>query len=308
MAKLLTHDEAVKGEHYPMLLERTIIQRVPEGKKIEPLEYETLLLDGIACPYVFEQDKLFLEQFANLTSLSLNNCALKNLDNFPYLGKLAKLEMQENKIQKGLDVLARQLPSLESLKLGNNEISSLKDLGLLAACLALKKLDVVGNPVCELNNYVDKVFEVLPDVAVVDGFDQAGNEVHSDEEDLFEEHSFDDYGDEQDMIADGVLEDKHKDGEESGSLGEEEVELSSEGKSSSQSEQDSDPHDCSSDDSGSEQHKPEKKTRKKISQSSSSSEDPVAEDRVLDSIINLGKRKAKALKSVYSQEKRRLLS
>ena len=48
MAKLLTNEETVQGDNYPLLLELTIIKPVPEGKKIEQSEYETLLLEGIA--------------------------------------------------------------------------------------------------------------------------------------------------------------------------------------------------------------------------------------------------------------------
>ena len=54
MAKLLTNEEVIKGDRYPMLVERTILQRVPEGKKIDPTEYEHLLLDGIVTPEIFD--------------------------------------------------------------------------------------------------------------------------------------------------------------------------------------------------------------------------------------------------------------
>ena len=63
MAKLLTKEELLQGEKAPMIIERTILQRVPEGNQIDTAEYETLLLDGITCPDIFEKDKVFLEKF-----------------------------------------------------------------------------------------------------------------------------------------------------------------------------------------------------------------------------------------------------
>lgn len=93
MAKLLTHDEVIQGDRYPMLIERTILQRVPEGKEIDPEEYEHLLLDGVSCPFIFDSDKIFMEKFTSVTSISMNSCTLKNLENFPYMEKVIKIEL-----------------------------------------------------------------------------------------------------------------------------------------------------------------------------------------------------------------------
>ncbi len=120
---------------------------------MDPEEYEHLLLDGVACPFIFESDKIFLEQFINVITFSLNSCALKNLENFPCMDKVTKLEMNDNKISTGLEYIARSLPNLEALKLGNNNISTIKELQKLESLSSLKNLEVVGNPVCELCNY-----------------------------------------------------------------------------------------------------------------------------------------------------------
>jgi hypothetical protein len=73
MARLLTNDELLEGEDAPAIIERTILQRTPEGKKINPDEYETLLLDGICCPDIFEKDRTFLEKFKFCVQISFNS-------------------------------------------------------------------------------------------------------------------------------------------------------------------------------------------------------------------------------------------
>lgn len=150
MAKLLTSDELMEGENAPMIIERTILQRTPEGKKINPLDYETLLLDGISCPDIFDKDRKFLSQFTCCVQMSFNSSQLKVLTNFPFLEKLVRLELQDNKILTGLNYIAERCPSLEILKLTNNYISSVSEVAKLAPLRAtLFTLDLLGNPVCE---------------------------------------------------------------------------------------------------------------------------------------------------------------
>ena len=62
----------------------------------------------------------------------------------------------------------------------------------------------MGNPITELNNYSDKIFQLLSNLEILDGQDPEGNEVLTDEEDFNEEQEQDDYGDEQDFVAEGI--------------------------------------------------------------------------------------------------------
>lgn len=82
--------------------------------------------------------------------------------------------------------------------------------------LGLRYLELLGNPICEMNMYSKRVFKALPHLEVLDGQDRNGNEVVTDEEDVNEDHDLDDYGDEQDMIADGVIKDPKKAGGDDG--------------------------------------------------------------------------------------------
>ncbi|CDW77248.1 acidic leucine-rich nuclear phosphoprotein 32 family member e [Stylonychia lemnae] len=324
MAKLLTFEQVTQGGKYPMILERTILQRVPEGKEIDPTEYEHLLLDGVTVPDIFEHDREFLEQFINVTSISFNSCCLKSLTQFPKLDKVIKIELQDNKIQKGLEILIERCPNVEILKLGNNQINSLKEVQKLGPLRNLRHLDLIGNPLCEIINYTDKIFQVLPDLHNLDGQDQEGNEVITDEEDINEENDLDDYGDEQDMIADGVLQDQND--QDSGSNGEDDQdekdgddeEEDNDSYEDQKSSEESDPGDEGTEDEeevtriqklnqrDSQEERLEQeqkltyKKMKMLEYSSGSDQD----DGEHSEIINLGKRKARALKSCFPLDKR----
>lgn len=53
--------------------------------------------------------------------------------------------------------------------------------------LTICNLDLSGNPVAEKEGYREKVFEIFPDLEVLDGNDKEGNEVDSVEEDYDDE-------------------------------------------------------------------------------------------------------------------------
>jgi len=64
----------------------------------------------------------------------------------------------------------------------------------------LKNLDLQGNPIADQPQYKEKIYELFPDLEVLDGYDKEGNEVMSEDEEE-EEEEFDDeeqYGDEDD--------------------------------------------------------------------------------------------------------------
>lgn len=111
-----------------MIIERTILGRVPEGKDLDPLDYDNLLLDGISCPDIFPSDKEFLEKFIECTHMSFNSCGLKNLKNLPVMPKLKKLDLQDNKLQTGLEYIADRCKQLEVLKLSGNLISNVNEI------------------------------------------------------------------------------------------------------------------------------------------------------------------------------------
>eukprot|EP00347_Sterkiella_histriomuscorum_P023699 403333693 len=154
-------------------------------------DYETLILDDQLFYELTTQDKLYLESFKNCASLSFQNCALKSLINLPALPNLVRLDVSNNRLwqsAKDLSIIANTYPKLETLKLGNNLIKgdwegmkvALSKLGE-----SLINLDLSANPISENNNmqYREQMFEMLPLLEVLDGYDKDNKGVYSDNDD-----------------------------------------------------------------------------------------------------------------------------
>ncbi|GIY91661.1 acidic leucine-rich nuclear phosphoprotein 32 family member A [Caerostris extrusa] len=118
------------------------------------------------------------DEFCNLESLSLINVGLTNLKGFPKLPNLKS----DNRISGGLQFLNGS-PKLSSLNLSGNRITTLDTLEPLKEFKNLKQLDLFSCEVTQIEGYRDKVFELLPDLVYLDGYDQNDKEVEdSDEE------------------------------------------------------------------------------------------------------------------------------
>ena len=72
---------------------------------------------------------------------------------------------------------------LRILKFGANLLKDFSDLESLKSLNTLISLDLGANPICEKEGYKDKVFDLFPALEVLDGFNKAGEEVFSEEED-----------------------------------------------------------------------------------------------------------------------------
>ena len=67
------------------------------------------------------------EEFVNLESLSLINVGLTSLKGFPKLPNLRKLELSDNRISGGLNLLSGS-PKLTHLNLSGNKIKDIETL------------------------------------------------------------------------------------------------------------------------------------------------------------------------------------
>ncbi|OXA52674.1 acidic leucine-rich nuclear phosphoprotein 32 family member A [Folsomia candida] len=159
------------------------------------------------------------DEFVNLKSLSLIGVGLTSLKGFPKLAKLKKLELSDNRVSGGLQVL-KDCPTLTILNLSNNKIKDMETLEPLKELSNLKSVDLYRNEVTQIEEYRDKVFNLLPGLSYLDGVDKNGKEFDSDfeDDDLKEMNGKDDDDDDDEDDEDGGGgEDEEVDEEEDGS-------------------------------------------------------------------------------------------
>ncbi|XP_075579635.1 acidic leucine-rich nuclear phosphoprotein 32 family member B isoform X2 [Pelecanus crispus] len=109
--------------------------------------------------------------FENLEFLSMININLLSVSNLPKLNKLRKLELSDNRISGGLEVLAERTPNLTHLNLSGNKIKDINTLEPLKKLPNLHSLDLFNCEVTMLINYRESVFKLLPQLTYLDGFD-----------------------------------------------------------------------------------------------------------------------------------------
>lgn len=109
------------------------------------------------------------DEFVNLESLSLINVGLTSLKGFPKLPNLRKLELSDNRLSNGLNLLSTS-PKLTHLNLSGNKIKDLDTLEPLKDFKYLKSLDLFNNEATTIENYREKIFKLIPSLKYLDGF------------------------------------------------------------------------------------------------------------------------------------------
>uniref|UniRef100_A0AAZ1X3J2 Acidic leucine-rich nuclear phosphoprotein 32 family member n=1 Tax=Oreochromis aureus TaxID=47969 RepID=A0AAZ1X3J2_OREAU len=111
------------------------------------------------------------EEFSNLELLSLINVGLTSVADIPKLDKLKKLELSDNRISGGLEVLAERLVNLTHLNLSGNKFKDISTLEPLKKLPQLKSLDLFNCEVTNLADYRESIFKLLPQLTYLDGYD-----------------------------------------------------------------------------------------------------------------------------------------
>lgn len=176
----------------------------------QPGEMEELNIDNCKA----SQISGLTDKFVNLQTLSIANCELETLKGFPNLPSLRKLDLSDNRISGGLDVLTG-CTHLEYLGLSGNPIKDVATLEPLKKLTHLQNLEVFNCDIATGEDYRVKIFEVLEHVLYVDGMDREGQTAPDDEFDD-EDDGGSDEEDEEDS-EDGVQDEEGGDDDEEGS-------------------------------------------------------------------------------------------
>lgn len=135
------------------------------------------MLDGLVLAELTPEDKAFLERFKDCRYLSLKNCRLRSLANFPVLPGLTRLDLSDNHLEGSKKDLLAPLPAcfrqLTRLSLSGNrlDLEAMKS-NLIKLSETLSKLEVFGNPLPA--NYRELLFDSVASLETVDGYDRDG--------------------------------------------------------------------------------------------------------------------------------------
>ncbi|KAJ8252299.1 hypothetical protein COCON_G00216110 [Conger conger] len=168
------------------------------------------------------------DEFEELEFLSTINVGLTSVANLPKLNKLKKLELSDNRISGGLEVLAERCPNLTHLNLSGNKIKDLSTMEPLKKLESLKSLDLFNCEVTNLNDYRENVFKLLPQLTYLDGYDKEDKEAPDSDAEAYVE-GLDDDDDDEDEVEEEEYDEEAAPGDEDEEEGEEEEEDEEEG-------------------------------------------------------------------------------
>ncbi|XP_008834598.2 acidic leucine-rich nuclear phosphoprotein 32 family member D [Nannospalax galili] len=127
-------------------------KRIPlELRNRTPSDVKELVLDN--CRSTEGKIKGLTDEFEELEFLSTINVGLTSIANLPKLNKLKKLELSDNRISGGLEVLAEKCPNLTHLNLSGNKIKDLSTIEPLKKLENLQSLELFYCEVTKMNDY-----------------------------------------------------------------------------------------------------------------------------------------------------------
>jgi len=151
-------------------------------KELDPEEGEVELSE-IKFPKFTDEIRDRILKLKEVGVLTLNNCGLESLDNFPKLTGLVRLELVQNKFSGSeLAKLVDKVPNLQMLIVGDNDIKEYSDIEALAKLKELMSLELANTPLSEKDDYRERVFKLFPSLEALDDLDRNGNPVEYDDE------------------------------------------------------------------------------------------------------------------------------
>ena len=164
-------------------------------KEKEQEDVDEFFLDNIKIEKISDELRAEIEETPELMCLSMNDCGLTSLANFPNCKALIRLEVMGNKFPARELQHLSHLTSLQSLSLGTNNIERFEDLEPLKKLPDLVQLDLSDCGLTAHANFRKQVFDAFPQLQILDNCDIEGNEYQyssgdEQDEDEDEEGSF----------------------------------------------------------------------------------------------------------------------
>ncbi|CAD8089586.1 unnamed protein product [Paramecium sonneborni] len=186
------------AEHILNLINK---QAAEQQGQLEELDISEIKIEQIT-PEITEN----LKKHSQLSSLAITSCGLKTLEGLPQIESLEVLILEGNKLDgNALKYISENFKNLICLSLADNQIKTFDELRVLTKLPNLQQLDLSENQVEQQNEYHQKIFEMLPNLQVLDNKNKEGKAI---------EYSDEDIGDEEGLGSDSEFNEDEDDDEE----------------------------------------------------------------------------------------------
>ena len=108
--------------------------------------------------------------------LTLNDCGIVSLENFPDLKSLIRLDMVFNNIPGEHLKYLSHLRHIQTLMFGANKIEKVEHLNAFKTMKSLLQIDLLNNEVVKLPGYRAQVFSMFPSLSILDTLDKIGKD------------------------------------------------------------------------------------------------------------------------------------
>ena len=115
----------------------------------------------------------YLESFTSLQYLSVNNCSLESLENFPRISSLIRLDLISNNLTNDFSHL-KTSKYIQTLYLSANQITDYDALDSLKVLVNLLQLNLIANPLTTKADYSEQIFLRFPSLKFLDSKDKNG--------------------------------------------------------------------------------------------------------------------------------------
>ncbi|CAD8165355.1 unnamed protein product [Paramecium octaurelia] len=161
-----------------------IKKQAQEQGELEELDIQEIRIEQLT-PEITET----LKKHKKLLTLAITSCGLKQLNGLPTMDSLEVLILEDNSLDgSALKYISENFKNIVCLSLACNQIKSLEELQVLKNLSALQQLDLSDNEVEQQDGYHKKIFEMLPNLEVLDNKNKDGKCIeYSDEDDDDEE-------------------------------------------------------------------------------------------------------------------------
>ena len=170
-------------------MKETIKNIIESELKNNPKE---IILNNIKIEKIPKSLKNLIEDCEEVYYISLENCDLRSLQNFPTNINLVELNLNNNNFPSSDLKKISKLKDLQILSLENNNIKNIEEIKILQKCENLIQLNFQNTVLSKKKNYRKNIFGLFKNLLILDNLDGNGKYINCSVSDEYNESDFND--------------------------------------------------------------------------------------------------------------------